>query len=73
MVESGEVDHLTTEWFGTGSCTAKNNFYAIDIVQLKDLFIILGSSVLISSFILLVEVIWSNIFCIARYLHRRKK
>ena len=73
MVESGEVDHLHTKWFGKGSCTAKNNFYSLDIVQLKDLFIILGISAVISTFILLIEVIWSYISCIARYFHRRKK
>ena len=61
IIESGEVDHLNAKWFGKGSCTGKNTFYAIDIMKLEGLFVILSVSVLIATVVVAIEVIWSHV------------
>ena len=66
MVESGEIDYLFKKWFGKGSCVPKNTFYAIDILKLDNLFVILGVSVPIALFILLIELIWKKVHRIWR-------
>ena len=61
MVESGEADYLIKRWFGQESCKSSNAFYAIDILKLKELFVILSISILIASFILVIEIAWKKI------------
>ena len=60
IIDSGEVDHLNTEWFGKGSCKGKNTFYSIDIVKLLGLFVILSVSVLTAAVVMAIEFIWSH-------------
>ena len=61
MMQSGEVDYVLQKWIGKGSCKSSKTFYAIDILKLKNLFVILSISVLIASFILVIEVLWKKV------------
>ena len=61
MMRSGEVDYVSKKWIGKGSCKSSNAFYAIDILKLKELFVILSISILIASFILVIEIAWKKI------------
>ena len=60
MVESGKADHLIRKWFGNGSCKSSNTFHAIDILKLKNLFVILCISILIASSTLVIEIAWKK-------------
>ena len=73
MVESGEADSLINKWFNQKSCKAKKNFYAIDVLKLKDLFTVLGVSACVSLFILFIEVIWKKALYVVGPLHCRVK
>ena len=61
MIESGEADHFIKSWFGQESCKSSNAFYAIDILKLKDLLVILSISILVASFILMIELAWERL------------
>ena len=60
MMRSGEVEYVIKKWIGKGSCKSNSAFYAIDILKLKDLFVILSISILIASFILVIEIAWKK-------------
>ena len=61
MVESGEADYLIKKWFPQHECKAKKTFYSLDILRLKDLFIILVVSILVATFLLFIEIIWHKL------------
>ena len=72
MVQSGEADFLIYKWFGRKTCKTKSPFYSIDIVRLKDLFIILAVSILIAAFLLLIEVKCYKIYNVMRRARYRE-
>ena len=61
MIESGEVDYFIKRWFGQESCKSSNAFYAIDILKLKDLLVVLSISIVVASFVLVIELAWERL------------
>ena len=58
MINGGEVDHFTSKWFSKSQCKKASTFYSLDINRMKDIFILLGITVLVC----LLAALTTNVF-----------
>ena len=73
IVHSGEADYKRSKWFDPPGCITKTKFYSLSLNRLKDLFIILGATILIGFFLLLLEISWVRLRHMVKDLHHKRK